>query len=241
MSQTNEHNAEASKSYFDQWHLYQQVIQNDYMSHSGIAKAINQSLAKATTPLNILDLGCGDASAIATIFEGLDIAHYTGVDIAGPALTLAADNLSTAGIKHRLVEADFADYVKTATTSAKTDIIMIGFALHHLHSHEKQALLNHCARHLADNGQLIIYDIFKREGECLENYLDAYTTLVQNEWTALSTDAVSQCVEHVRACDFPETLSGLAQLANNAGIASSNGPIFKDEHKLHIALSLSTV
>ena len=89
----NQRPTESTKQFFDQWQLYQQIIEQNYMAHQGIHRVIRQLINdQFTTPFQFLDLGCGDAQAIATTLTNSQVDMYTGVDLSPNALNLAIEN-----------------------------------------------------------------------------------------------------------------------------------------------------
>ena len=84
-----------SGSFFDAWDTYQKVVAGDYMFHREIGVEMNRVLRARfdARSFSFLDLGCGDAAALAPLLEGLPIQRYKGVDLSETALALAAENL----------------------------------------------------------------------------------------------------------------------------------------------------
>ena len=77
-----------------------------YSAVEAFLLAERAAAAADATPLAMLDLGCGDALLISRTLQrcccngcggsgrGLKLGSYTGVDVAPPALALAADHLA---------------------------------------------------------------------------------------------------------------------------------------------------
>lgn len=229
---------EATKQFFDQWQLYQRIIEQDYMAHQGIHQAIGQCLDHHwDTPLQVLDLGCGDAQAIATTIAHRRIAAYTGVDLSPNALTLAAKNL--AGMGHvELVCDDFLSYLASQSGSDRPrfDLIHLGFSLHHLLLPEKQQLLQSCRGLLKESGCLMIYDVFRQPGQSREDYFQAYLAIVKRDWARVSDEQFQAIADHIQNCDFPESVAQLTEMAQQAGFASPQS-LFADAHGFHRLLA----
>jgi methylase of polypeptide subunit release factors len=75
------------RAYFDRWHVYQVVIEPDYMAHRGIHDALRESLrSKNIESFSILDLGCGDGSLLTKTLDGFPVSKYIGGDLSALAL-----------------------------------------------------------------------------------------------------------------------------------------------------------
>ena len=233
--QIQKHDAEQAKLFFDRWHVYQQVVADDYMSHRGIHAAIRKFVTgKMAKPYMLLDLGCGDASAIAETFSGTGLQSYTGVDVSPAALEQAAINLATAPFGVRLVEGDLAGY---AAGTACFDVVLAGFSLHHLYPEEKRAFFRRIRDMLKAPGYLLLYDVFRRPGESREEYMQAYCSNCAEHWSGLPHDGLANLIEHIKACDFPETYAALANMASEAGFTPEPGPLFADAPQFHCLYS----
>lgn len=229
------HNPAASKEFFEKWNLYQKIIASDYMAHQGIRQALSDFVQCHTSNADrILDLGCGDASSIVHIFSLPTISHYTGVDLSSSALEIARSNLSALHGELALIERDFMEYLtEPGSNQDKYDFILIGFALHHLHTPEKQILLQKCRDRLANKGHILIYDVFRRPRESRKEYLMAYSQQMWTQWTALSPENIQSCADHITDCDFPETLEDLQSLMPQAGLSADADFLFIDINKFH--------
>jgi 2-polyprenyl-3-methyl-5-hydroxy-6-metoxy-1,4-benzoquinol methylase len=51
-------------------------------------------LPRLPRPFAFLDIACGDAGQMRTALAGTKVRHYHGIDLAEPALALAAKNLA---------------------------------------------------------------------------------------------------------------------------------------------------
>ncbi|MBF2098275.1 MAG: class I SAM-dependent methyltransferase [Gloeomargaritaceae cyanobacterium C42_A2020_066] len=232
-----QHDSQQVKQFFDRWHLYQQIIAQDYMAHRGIHAALRAFVVEhLEQPFTLLDLGCGDASAIANTFSGTALHGYTGVDLSPVALALAADNLKAVAFAVRLVEADLTDYVGR-TKGEQFDVVLLGFALHHLYTDEKRVFFQRCHTLLKPGGYLLLYDVFRRPHETRDQYLQAYFSYCTEHWTELSQDSLVGTRDHAYACDYPETYGTLAALARDGGFIPPTLPLFADEPQFHCLYS----
>jgi ubiquinone/menaquinone biosynthesis C-methylase UbiE len=230
---TKQHDSEPTKQFFDRWSLYQQIIQHDYMAHRGIHAALREFvLSKIHQPFTILDLGCGDSSAIPSTFFGTNLQVYTGVDLSPMALAQAAKNLSETSFQVHLIENDFTSFLAQKNIE-KFDIILIGFALHHLYTEEKREFFKGCYNLLKPSGYLLIYDTFRQPESTRQEYIQAYLEHCQQAWTLISTEGLTNIMKHVNQADFPETDKALARMAQEAGFLTQLTSLFTDKTQFH--------
>ncbi len=219
---------EAIRSFFDGWHLYQTVIQHNYMAHREIHEALRRVLIdNLPVEATLLDLGCGDASCIATTVQGTPVRHVIGVDLSSDALALAAQNFAQVSVPSELVQADLLGYLAQPSTKP-VDVIVCGFAVHHLSTAEKETFFQR-ARRLLDAGSLLLmYDTYRSPEESRAEYLARYLAYARTNWCALSSAQHDQIAEHVLGHDFPETSGILFRLAETHGFATKQALLFSD-------------
>lgn len=221
------------KAYFDQWRVYDLIIQNDYMAHRGIHEALRTSLSSTrSTQFTVLDLGCGDGAKISQTLSGLQIELYNGVDLSEVALTEAKNVFANSELNTSLVQAEFSKYLSNLQTE-EVDVVIAGFAIHHLTNDEKPNFLRSIFDKLAIGGDLFLYDIFRRGNETRDQYLEKYCEYVNETWTALSFEQRKSTQEHAKNCDFPVTYEKLADFAMQAGFSIPSSPIFTDSTGFH--------
>ncbi len=199
------------------WATYQKVISNNFMFHREISTAVSKQLKGHPGPLNILDLGCGDAAHIGKILTPGQVAEYCGCDLSPYALDVARNNLEPLGIRVNLLCRDMVAVLKE-TPENHFDIVYSGYALHHLPIEEKQTFYKECRRTLRENGCVILVDVMLQEEQTRPAYLDSYCGAVATQWEALTPHERDQVQEHIRNCDFPETPTVFQRLAKNAGL-----------------------
>lgn len=235
-----QHDSEHAKQFFDRWHLYQQIIGNDYMAHHGIHAALCKFVvSQIDKPFTLLDLGCGDASAIPGTFAGTTLQAYTGVDLSPVALDRAAKNLVAVPFEVHLVEDDFTCYL-VHSGLGRFNVILAGFALHHLYPEEKREFFKQCYATLEHPGYLLLYDVFRRPSETREEYMQAYCRHCSEHWTQISHEGLADTIEHVNECDFPETYGTLAIMASEVGFTSEPTPLFADASQFHCLYKFQT-
>jgi len=201
-----------------QWDLYRKVLDNDYMSNCDAYAELNRFLAGVISrPFDFIDLACGDASGVVPALEGTSIASYDGIDLAAPALALAAKNIKPLSCPAKLEEADFVTAMEKR--SGPVDIVWISLSLHHLETPDKCALMRAIRGRMDDSGAFLIYEPTRDDGEDRPAYLDRFEEIGRRDWTALSADEFQEAMHHVRTCDLPETASEWVALGREAGFS----------------------
>ena len=82
------------KEVFEQWAMYDAVVQADYMHHNELAATLADWARKQTEPLRIVDLGCGDAWLATHAFREANVAQYRGVDVSDSAVERAREHVT---------------------------------------------------------------------------------------------------------------------------------------------------
>jgi len=225
------------RSIFDRWDLYDLIVANDYMFHRAIHSALRESLADSrAAPFSVVDLGCGNCGVIARTLRGLPIARYVGVDLSESGLELARENFAGTEFGLEMVAADLAEYVRRADVDP-VDVAIAGFAVHHLKDDEKTRFFHDCAGKLRPGGDLYLYDVFRHDGQGLDEYLDAYCGHIEAGWDGLTVDEKERVTGHIRAMDFPCSFETMAEFAKDAGFDAPITPLFSDDrvgfHRLY--------
>lgn len=221
------------RAFFDRWHVYYLVIQNDYMAHRGIHQALRDSLSSSRqSPFSIMDLGCGDCSVIAKTLRGLPVREYVGIDLSEVALEEAKKSFADSTFRLRLVESDFSKFVARPETD-KVDVVIAGFAVHHLTHDEKPKFFSDCFDKLSSGGDLYLYDIFSRPGESRAQFLESYCKKLESNWIKLSVEERAATCDHIRNCDFPVSYEVLSGFARQAGFHTPPEPDYVDDDGFH--------
>ncbi|HWR01222.1 MAG TPA: L-histidine N(alpha)-methyltransferase [Chlorobaculum sp.] len=202
------------------WGTYQKVIRHNLMFHKEVTAAVRKLFETHPGPLNVIDLGCGDAAHIGKILKPGQVAEYYGCDLSPYALDVARNNLSPFGVRVNLLCRDMIAVLKEAPAN-HFDLVYSGYALHHLPVEAKQAFFTQCRRILRENGCVILVDVMRDEKQARPDYLDDYNGAVATKWEALSLAERDEVQEHIRNCDFPETPATLQSFALNAGLRNS--------------------
>lgn len=199
--------------FFTSWEVYRCVLEADCMEHRQIYGAVHELLAQRREPYALLDLGCGDADAIARAMEGTTVATYVGIDCAAPALELAREALSGIVSEVDLQIGDLMDAIETP--GEQFDVILVSFALHHFQDDEKRHFLAAARERLKPGGDLLLIDVVRKPGESREDYLDRYVSLVRT-WP-VDSDKQEKIVEHVTGFDYPAPIDLEPQWARDLG------------------------
>lgn len=202
---------------FDEWLTYEKVVSHDYMHHQRFFSTLTKMAeARFGSPIDILDLGCGDARPIAPLIDALEVASYTGLDPAPAALEGARVQLEAIGVDFTLVPATMEDGIDSI--EGPFDLIVASFALHHLSRDQKGKMLAACKTRLKPGGLIAVIDVFLEPGETRDEYLDRWEQATRSGWNALNNIEIKRLVDHVREHDFPETADTYDELAASAGL-----------------------
>lgn len=202
-----------------QWALYSKIVSHNYVFHREAMGRFRAFVGDAfDRPVKVLDLACGDASVVVSALRGIRVAHYHGVDLAAPALELAARNVDSLGCDTELEEADFLEAMQARPEPA--DLVWIGLSLHHLPSAEKRDLLRAIRGVLDDTGRLVTYDPTMADDEGREAFHTREESIVRTDWSALTSDECAAVIAHIRAHDLPETVGGTIALGREAGFST---------------------
>lgn len=237
------HDPEEATRWFKQWHVYRSIVDADWMGHRGIFRAVRGwVLLRHPGPFTLLDLGCGDAGFIKYTFESTGLYTYHGVDASQAALAQARQELAGARFDVRLTEADMLAFLreKRASAPASFDLILASYAVHHLPAREKREFFRLAHATLAAGGSLLFADIFRRNDETREEYLDAYVGMMRQAWTGMTPEALASTVEHVTHRDFPETEATIAEMAHEAGFHPPPHELFRDATGFHRLLAFAS-
>ena len=217
--------------FFRTWDTYAKVVAANYMFHSELGQGVRDALRRRFEgrAFSLLDLGCGDASAMAPLLEGLSLKSYKGVDLAPPALALAKRNLAHLPCPVTLVEADFMSALES---SAPQDAIYSSFAQHHLSTDGKAQFFALVAKRLNPGGLLILVDVTREEGESHEDYMRGYTGWVRQTMKSLAAAEHDMICDHLTQNDFPEPVSTLRAQAERAELVALDGLVPHKWHRL---------
>ena len=168
----------------------------------------------------MLDLGCGDACFTSKALLNTNVALYHGIDLSTPALEIAKENMVIIQCDTTFTEGDFSQllFELGQDKENKFDVILISFALHHLHLGEKD-YFGQLKSLLASDGVFVLIDIVLKAQEDRESYIRRYLDGVQKYWSLLSPQEYSMVDNHISSSDFPETQQILQEISQKSGFS----------------------
>lgn len=204
------------KEVFEQWAMYDAVVQHDYMRHAELAKALGKWAAAFGRPLRIVDLGCGDAGLATSGFRTADVEHYLGVDLSQSSVERARGNLAIWPGRAEIVCGNLAETLH-ALHAASANTVLASYSLHHFSTDDKLKLVGEVRRLLVPGGAFIWIDAVRDDDESRDAYVARLTQVMAEDWMGLTPEQRRRGVEHVRASDYPETKSWTLSHVEQAG------------------------
>jgi len=233
MENTVSVNNKQVQDFFEQWQLYQIIIENNYMIHNEIADFLVQYLHYwDNRELRLLELGCGDSSLLARVLDDSNrvIDTYCGIDLSSMALDLSRQNMQNKSRSCQLIMGNMLSELSQQTQLF--DLILAGYSLHHLGFEDKKQLLKLCHKHLAANGKLIIYDLINNNNEEPDIYLQRCVNYFFSNWTELTQEQLQQVREHVLNHDYPESIQSWQNLSTLSGFKDCEIK-FRDKQQMY--------
>lgn len=221
---------------FEEWIAYQKLLENDYMDHRAFFGRLLQYIqVRFDRPLAVLDLGCGDTQPIRHLLESLDVSRFVGIDESTTALSKAKDTLEFSGLTLELIEGDLTRSLSGIEGSF--DVIVASFSLHHLvGAQAKQTLLSCCRSLLADDGMLAVIDVFHQEGEARDDYIARWIEFADRHYQALTQREKKLLFDHVRARDYPESMSTYRRISLAEDLADFEILLVDKENLNHLVV-----
>lgn len=204
---------------FEEWQVYEKLLIHDYMDHRAFFGRLRQEIgSRFDRPVAVLDLGCGDLAPILPLLREITVAHYVGVDESEAALGAASARLAGCAFPARLVQRDLR--LALEELDERFDVIVASFSLHHLADPgDKRATFAACRRLLGKDGFIALIDVFSAEGEPREVYVDRWIAHADQRYATLQPEEKQILFDHVRARDYPVSVSTCRGLAREAGLA----------------------
>lgn len=210
--------SDPSQIFIRNWEIYQKIIHENYMKHKELGERVQYHLSSLSvrTPINILDIGCGDAQQIAGQLKKLRVSAYTGYDLSAQAIEFAKQQFGSftntnfnIGYMEELIKTDKQSY----------NLIYSSFAIHHLIDAQKQSLINECFSKLEQNGLFILIDIKRLPGQTVSAYQLSYADWIKSDWHALTEKEQLAIIDHLSTCDIPVETKTYTAYAIEAGFA----------------------
>lgn len=189
------------------WEIYQKIISANYMLHHEFGNFTRNILDAAIQKeqVKFLDLGCGDASHLATHLAEMKLASYTGFDMSKHALTLAGNNIKKISSNIILQEGDMQDLLEKDPNHYS--IIYSSYSIHHLQSDNKIKIFQEIYNRITATGSFIYIDIYRQNAQTRESYMSDYKDLMYGKWDSLLDDEKEMVLSHLQQYDFPEEIT----------------------------------
>lgn len=216
-------NRDEIKAFFDDWELYTTVIERNYMIHQEVLSYVVRRVTElGWSDLSILEVGCGDSHVVSELARFVNVERYCGIELSRIALNFAAEKLAGRVDDLRLINGDML--TELGAIEAKFDLILAGYAIHHLASEEKQRFLSALRERLYPGGLLIVYDLVNEPGESRDAYIERAIDHFENQWEAFSSDQLLKIRNHVTQNDIPESWDSWRKLAAGSGYGKQRFP-----------------
>jgi SAM-dependent methyltransferase len=199
------------------WRIYQKVLSSNAMFHQVFADRFREVMHthKPGVPLDLLDLGCGDAGHIADVLSGLPIASYTGYDLSAPALELAQEQLKSIVPRYDLHCGAMEETIRHETRHF--DVVYSGYAIHHLADEAKAEFVGQIFTVLKPGGLFFLVDVYRPDDQPVEAYTTGMTNWIQSTWTFLDAQERKMICDHVSGYDQPASYADLGSWAKTTG------------------------
>ena len=204
------------KETFEQWAMYDAVIQADYMKHAELAAALADWARNQAKPLRIVDLGCGDAWLATHVFRDANVQSYHGIDVSESAVERARGNTAIWPGRAEVAAGNLADFLHSQSP-ASANMVLASYSLHHFMTEAKLTLIADCHRVLEPGGTFVWIDAVRREDESRDAYIARLTDTMHREWSMLSEEQCTRACDHIRESDFPETALWMGEHVRAAG------------------------
>jgi SAM-dependent methyltransferase len=212
--------ATAVDQFEKRWATYQKVMSNNYIFHQEVYQVLREKLVETQQKaFRFLDIACGDAAASVAVLKTTAVAEYHGIDLSGPALALARENLKVLDCPVHLYEKDFSQAL--ANWNREVDAVWIGQSLHHLAAPEKLQLMKHVRGVLGRGGVFLIWEPTLREGEVRNEWMTRFDAHSRANWSLLPADELETVAAHNRQFDHPEAMSSWLALGSEAGFSET--------------------
>jgi len=206
-----------SQIFIRNWEIYQKIILEDYMNHKKLGKLSQAYLQEFVnqSPINMLDIGCGDAHQIANQLAPLNTFSYTGYDLSEQAITLAKQHIQKTKANAKFHIGKMEELIKADNNTY--NLLYSSFAIHHLTDENKKSFIADCFSRLENNGIFILIDIKRLPGQSTSDYKKSYADWIYQKWDALEKDEKDAIVEHLQTCDIPVETKSYIHFAQEAG------------------------
>lgn len=225
MNQDNKH-----ENFFDAWAIYKKVIENNYMYHDEIIRAVKEKLSDKKS-LSILDLGCGDSYVISNSIVPEQLKNYLGIDISESALDFSKQILINHKAKIAHIVGDLL--LESVKLNSKFDVVMAGYSIHHLNTEEKDICFSKISDLLTEKGVFIFYDLMSREEETPLEYNTRACNIYKNDWNTMNEVEIEGILSHIMENDCPENRAFYMEAWAKYGLVNIKKS-FQDQNDLFV-------
>lgn len=167
-----------SREYFDDTAWMEANYAGDYRNNADhfvlgrrmqlfVLQSFYRHFLSARSPFDLLDLGCGDGELGGNVRAVAPHARLTLVDGSADMLDAARERFVDQP-ETTFVQATFADLIADSSMLGQYDMVVSGFAIHHLYLSEKVALFQMIFEHLKPGGAFVNIDtVFPAHDEAL--------------------------------------------------------------------------
>ncbi|MCW5589822.1 MAG: class I SAM-dependent methyltransferase [Legionellales bacterium] len=207
------HSHDVGRFFDAEWNTYREIVANNALWHDDMFAMLKTCLqqAYADKPFTLVDLGCGDGSAIVESLVNSPIQRYIGVDAAAETLQKADDILAKLTCDKQFLCGDMLEILTQLTTPV--EIIFSSYALHHLSYQQKEEFLKQCQQKLIPGGYLCLVDGILARDETREHWIERLQQRILTAVPDLPISILNTTMEHPKTSDFPETLATYQQFA----------------------------
>lgn len=204
----------AASAYFNEnWQRYQSALSHNTLFHREMMETFQAFLKEkiGNRPFSMLDIGCGDCSAVAPVLAETKIDQYIGIDAAEDVLKIAAKNVASLPCEREFIADNMLSALPNLSNSV--DLIFSSYAIHHLFTDEKFQLIEACKHKLKTNGYFIMIDGVLKPNQSRELWLHDLEQRMVHTNPDLSAEEITARMTHPIADDYPDTIATFENIA----------------------------
>ncbi|WP_252179735.1 class I SAM-dependent methyltransferase [Endozoicomonas sp. 4G] len=198
----------------EQWQCYRWLVDNNVMGHQQLMRLATDKLMQhyGDQKVNLLDLGCGDASLVPEMTRRLSLTSYTAVDLAESVLAIARQNMQQPGVVSQFF---LSNIFEPLPAKGSYNLIFSSFAIHHGSLSEKQALFSELRNKAEPDGLFVMIDAIRLNHQSRDDYIEKVGQYFRSI-SALQGDWKNFVLDHVSQYDFPESIAQLVAIGEQA-------------------------
>jgi 2-polyprenyl-3-methyl-5-hydroxy-6-metoxy-1,4-benzoquinol methylase len=208
-----------SQIFIRNWEIYQKVIENNYMKHKELGETAQKYLQNFShhTPIQLLDIGCGDAYQISEQLKLLHFVSYKGYDLSDQAIQFAEKHFLAFKNKAAFQIGRMEELIKEENSNYT--VIYSSFAIHHLTDDKKAEIIKDCYDKLEERGLFILIDIKRQPAQSADDYKASYAKWINDDWHSLDKDEKDAIIDHLTKCDIPVETKTYIEYGLEAGFS----------------------